>query len=356
MRKYLIFLLLIGYISCVSKTNSETSTIESKPLVIGDKEMVCFVYHRFGDSRFPSTNITTKDFEAHLKYLKENDFQVLGITEAMNYMASKAEVKKTAIITIDDGFKSFYKNGLPLLKKYDFPAVLFINTETVGGSDYMNWGQIKEATQHKIEIGNHTHSHDYFLNLDDSIRHSRFKQDIEIAQRTIKQRLDIEPISFAYPYGELDTKMRETVEKFGFKIGFAQNSGVISAFTNWMRCPRFPMSQSYSALDKFAAKAKTKALPVSKEIPSTFLMSKDKPSPELTIEFNGEGLLLNQLQCFIQGNQCTQKLTIGADNIVTLTLKPSTPINQRRRTLYTVTVPDKEGNWYWFSHLWINTG
>ncbi len=41
--------------------------------------------------------------------------------------------KKVAVITIDDGYTSFYRNGLPLLKKYQMPASLFINTKTVGG-------------------------------------------------------------------------------------------------------------------------------------------------------------------------------------------------------------------------------
>jgi hypothetical protein len=41
------------------------------------KEIVCFVYHRFGDSRYPRTNVSISDFETHLKYLLENDFQLL---------------------------------------------------------------------------------------------------------------------------------------------------------------------------------------------------------------------------------------------------------------------------------------
>jgi peptidoglycan/xylan/chitin deacetylase (PgdA/CDA1 family) len=50
-------------------------------------------------------------------------------------------------------------------KKYDIPATLFINTKTVGGGDYMTWGELKDVVKHDIEIGNHTHSHAYFLNL-----------------------------------------------------------------------------------------------------------------------------------------------------------------------------------------------
>jgi hypothetical protein len=86
----------------------------------GDKEVVCFIYHRFGDSRYPSTNTSQKDFESHLTYLKKNNFQMLTFSAAIDYLRSDAPVRKTAVITIDDGYKSFFRNGFPLLKKFAF--------------------------------------------------------------------------------------------------------------------------------------------------------------------------------------------------------------------------------------------
>lgn len=126
-----------------------------------DKEVVCFIYHRFGDSRYPSTNVRTADFETHLKYLIDNDFQLLTFSEAIDYIHSNAPARRTAVITIDDGFKSFYVNALPLLKKFNVKATLFINTETVGG-DYMTWDELRDVVKHNIEIGNHTHTTNTF--------------------------------------------------------------------------------------------------------------------------------------------------------------------------------------------------
>ncbi len=75
-----------------------------------------FVYHRFGDDRYPSTNIDLDKFEAHLKYLSENEYEVISMAEVVKRLDKKREKdSKIAVITIDDGFKSFYQNGLPLL-------------------------------------------------------------------------------------------------------------------------------------------------------------------------------------------------------------------------------------------------
>ena len=170
-----------------------------------DKEVVCFIYHRFGDSRYPSTNVPTSDFEAHLKYLVENDFQLLTFSEAISYLNSSAAPKKTAVITIDDGYKSFYRNGLPLLKKYNVPATLFINTETVGG-DYMSWDELNDVIKHRIEIGNHTHSHKYFLDLPELSRYTVFKEEIALSQSIIKKKLNVDRKCFRFPTASLIKK------------------------------------------------------------------------------------------------------------------------------------------------------
>jgi len=318
-----------------------------------DKTIVAFVYHRFGDARYPSTNVSLEDFKAHLKYLKDNNFQVLTLSQAADYLKSNKPVQKTAVITIDDGYESFYKNGLPLLEKYGFPATLFINTETVGGSDYMNWTELKDVQDRNVEIGNHTHSHAYFLNQSVPDRYINFVNELRLSQQLIEQHLERKPTAFAYPYGEVDPKMEELVADTGFKMAAAQNSGVIYSGSDLMRCPRFPMSESYAAPDKFAAKAEMLPLKVLSEKPESFVLIEGTNRPQLTIQFDQNDLLIDQLQCFIQGSNCSKEIDVEKGK-VTLTIQSSSNISNRRRTLYTITVPDKNGKWHWFSHLWIN--
>ncbi|MEM6525866.1 MAG: polysaccharide deacetylase family protein [Bacteroidota bacterium] len=324
-------------------------------VVENKKEVVCFVYHRFGDGRYPSTNIQLADFEAQLSFLKKNAYTVLTFSEAIDYMKSDAPASRVAVLTIDDGFKSFYKKALPLLTKYGFPATLFINTETVGGSDYMEWNNIKDARRQGIEIGNHTHSHDYFLNLPDSIRYAKFENELQLTQELIQQNTGQKPSTFAYPYGELDPKMRDIVQKTGFKGAAAQNSGVIYNGTDLWQCPRFPMSENYASLDKFTMKVATKALRITTKTPQSFMLPNGEDRPKLELSFESSELNMDQLQCFVQGSECEMIKNTDNDGVVTLSIRASQSIAYRRRTLYTITVPDKQGNWHWFSHLWINT-
>ncbi len=346
-------LIIICFVSCSGKSGStEVAQIDSES-PNSTKEVVCFVYHRFGDSRYPSTNISVKDFEAHLNYLTKNNFQVLTLSDAVDYLKSDTPTRKTAVITVDDGYKSFFEKGLPLLEKYSFPATLFINTKTVGGGDYMDWKALEDAMKRNIEIGNHSHSHDYFLNDVGPVRHKKFKEEIELSQSIIFKELKIKPGAFSYPYGEFDGEMKKIVKDAGFTAATAQNSGVIFSGTDLFQCPRFPMSEAYGAPEKFAEKASFKALRVIEVSPDNTILSGDG-KPVLTVVFENTDLLIKQLQCFVQGGECSFKIIENNAGSVTITLQSTKSIARRRRTLYTVTVPDKSGAWHWYSHLWVN--
>lgn len=319
-----------------------------------DKTVVCFVYHRFGDGRYPTTNVSNLDFESHLKWLSQNNYHIRTFSEAIDYLRSDQPLQKTAVITIDDGYKSFYKNGLPLLEKYKIHATLFINTETVGSGDYMDWPMLKAAMTNGIEIGNHTHSHKYFLNEPVDRRYKIFEDEITLSQSIIQKNLNITPIVFSYPYGEFDVEMKNIVKHAGFKAAAAQNSGVVYSGTDMFMCPRFPMSEKYSSLDQFKAKALAMPLKVINFSPENSQLPKNK-KPNLTLVISSANLRLDQLQCFVQGGTSIISISEKSTEKATTTFQSFNPIVGRRRTLYTITIPDKNGVWHWYSHLWIDT-
>jgi peptidoglycan/xylan/chitin deacetylase (PgdA/CDA1 family) len=343
------------FIICFLAAFALTSSSSDQNTDAGPKEAVCFVYHRVGDHRYPSTNTSIKDFESHLSYLSKNSFKVLSYSDAIDYLKSDGPTQKVAVITIDDGYRSFYKNGYPLLKKYKFPATLFINTESVGGGDMMSWEEIKTMSENGIEIGNHTHSHAFFLNKPAGERYKIFREEVELSQSIIKKNLGLTPEVFTYPYGEFDPEMKKIIKEIGFKAASAQNSGVAHANGDLFMTPRFPMSESYSAIKQFAEKANMKALRVTKSDPESFVLGANK-RPLLKLTVDTKDLRTNQFQCFIQGRPCEFKVISKTESSAVISLQATKALAGKRRTLYTVTVPDKQGKWHWYSHVWINPG
>ena len=315
-------------------------------------EFACFVYHRFGDSRYPSTNISIDTFRSQLRFLQKEEYTVYTLGEATEKLHSAAGVpEKTVVLTVDDGYTSFLTGAMPLLREFGFKATLFINSSTVGHRGYLGWDALEELVAEGIEIGNHSATHPYFLNIGKEELLSEFKEDVKEAQNKIEAYLDVKPEVFSYPFGEYNLEMKRTVKELGFRSAAAQNSGIIYGGSDLYALPRFPMGGPYATLDGFKEKIRMKALKVRKQVPDSPILRGPNP-PELELVLDPKNLNMKGIQCFVHGRpDCTIKRDSKDPNI--LTVQAENPLKDRR-VLYTITAPSTDGKtWYWFSHLWI---
>ena len=107
------------------------------------------MYHRFNESKYPSTNIQMDVFKNQMEIIKKSNYTFSDPDRfKKDFLTPKKN--KEILITIDDGFESFYINAWPYLKKNKIPFILFISTEPVGKVGYMNWSQIKEVEKEKF--------------------------------------------------------------------------------------------------------------------------------------------------------------------------------------------------------------
>ena len=135
------------------------------PNIIEDKGIIVLMYHRFEENKYPSTNIKIADFIKHLKLIKKEQFEFVDPKNFENDLLNKKN-KKKILLTVDDGFQSFYEQAWPILKKEKIPFILFVNTREVGTRGYMNWSQIQEVSKEKFShIGNHSYSHEYLIDM-----------------------------------------------------------------------------------------------------------------------------------------------------------------------------------------------
>ena len=186
-----------------------------------------FLLHRIGDNRYPSTNTPIKELEKYLKYVKSHNFKAIKLSTLVKKIENNESLDKLVVFTIDDNFKSFYKNGLPLFKKYNIPFTLFVYVESANRHypDFMNWQEIKEASKYG-EIGIHSYSHPHLATLSNK----EIIKDTIKAINSFKKHLGYVPNMYAYPYGEYDNRVKKIINKF-FKIICNQNPGAIDNTT-----------------------------------------------------------------------------------------------------------------------------
>ncbi len=350
--KLLIIISILSWVACQGRASGESEETDQAATEWNNPEkdfqVTCLVYHRFGDSRYPSTNTPEAAFENHLKYLKDQGFTSYTVSGLLNDTAALFGQQKKILITVDDGFASFVEKGVPLLEKYDMKATLFVNTESVGWSDFLNWQQLKELMDKGIEIGCHSHKHAFFVNLPDAERPQTFEKDLLRAESLFQEHLGFVPKVYVYPYGEFLPNMIEVLKKHGYRIAFAQNSGVLSNKTHPYAVPRFPVAGHHIGMEQFAEKVNMGPLKVGTAGQLPIIV---KAGQELSFSITlTDKTLTGPFNCFVAGQPRPDALTKERD---TLTLNVKVPPN-RRRTLVTLTTRNKEGKWLWYSRVLIN--
>ncbi len=104
--------------------------------------VVLLAYHSINtcdEDRIRVPNIVTPDaFEAQIRYLSRN-YHVIGLPECISRIQEgKPLPGKTAVITLDDGYKDNLAIASPILRKHGVPATFFIPTGCIG-ADKMKW-------------------------------------------------------------------------------------------------------------------------------------------------------------------------------------------------------------------------
>ena len=258
------------------------------------------MYHRFNESKYPSTNIQLEIFKEQLKIIENENIQFI---DPKNFKENLSQNKKERkiLLTIDDGLLSFYQNAWPILKKKKIPFILFVNTREVGSFNYMNWDQILELhnTDH-VEIGNHSHSHEYLVDESPKIIKNDILESIEIFNEKLGRNSNF----FSYPFGEYSLEFKKIIKELGFDYAFGQHSGVIDETKDLLELPRFPINEKYGELNRFKTLMKTLPLKYKKITPEDKYLLQSKNPPNVKIFFKENIDNLEQITCFSnEGNK-----------------------------------------------------
>src|SRR5450759_4862841 len=210
--------------------------VNTKPAIDLNAQVVIFGYHRFvNSSRHPDTEITPAAFEAQMKELKDKGVSVIGMQDFLAWKrGEKAIPVRSAILTLDDGWKSQYDVAWPILKKYGYPHTMFIYTEGVrgghyGGGEAISWEQLAEMRDAGVDIQAHSETHPDLRKPYDKIAKKKLgppeyeqwlENEIGRSKRTLEEKLGIRANCFAVPYGNINDRVRDVAKKAEYEAVF----------------------------------------------------------------------------------------------------------------------------------------
>lgn len=323
---------------------SAAAALGGTPPALAGESAVVFMYHRFGETNFTSTNIRIEQFEAHIKELVSRRFNVIGLPEIVAAVrAGRTLPDRTVGISIDDAFLSVYAEAWPRLKAAGLPFTLFVATDAIDrkSRSYMTWDQIRELELGGVTIGSQTGSH-LHMPLASNQRNA---DELKRSNARFMAELGELPKLFAYPYGEYTLAARKHVEKAGFIAAFGQHSGVLHPRSNPMFLPRFAMNEAYGDVGRFRLAANALPLAVAEITPVDPLLSRGNNPPSFGFTVSDRSITsLASLSCYASGQGKARIERLGKRRIE-VRMERAFPAGRAR---INCTMPAAGGRWRWF--------
>lgn len=218
-----------------------------KPAVRMTKDFAVpvLMYHRICDltsteSKSPllrDLSVSPADFEAQLKYLKENGFTFLHVSDVERALSEgDALPEKAVAITMDDGYQDNFIKALPLLEKYEAKATIFMVTSNFEKPARLNWDQAKQMVVNDVSFESHTVSHPDLTTL----QGDQLKFELAESKSILEKGLNRPVRSIAYPAGQYNDLVVIATEEAGYFTGWKKGGGPVlpSNYGDPYRLPR----------------------------------------------------------------------------------------------------------------------
>jgi len=316
------------------------------------------LYHHVSATMPRSTSLTPAEFKGHLEYLKVNDYNVIDLAAAIASVKHGQPLpEKAIVITFDDAWRDIYLHGFPLLKQYDYPFTVFVNTDPVdqNNSYTMTWDMLRDLKKHGATLANHTRDHAYLVRkpiYDESWLIATLN-NINYAQQRLTDELGPVPKWLAYPFGEYNDQLKLALKQQGY-IAFGQQSGGVAEFSDWQALPRFPAAGTYSNLTTLKTKLASQPFPARYSAFANPVVRSDQAEssqPLLSVELTQAQKpgVRQQLSCFIGG----ERQMPNWQDPMNFTVQATHALGQGRNR-YNCTAPIwGQKNYYWLSHQWL---
>ncbi|MEG1288109.1 MAG: polysaccharide deacetylase family protein [Bacilli bacterium] len=204
----------ISKFKCDLKLEKEKVTVN-----VNGKKVPVLMYHGVLDKSWglSSLFVTVNEFEKQMKYLSENGYTSLKASEINDAKMHQ----KPIIITFDDGYVDVYKNALPILKKYNLKATIFVITGCINGDVYVTDKNVIEMDKSGVfEIGSHSVSH---ANLA-SLKEKDLENELKVSKETLEKLIGKSVTSVAYPFGSYNNNVVNMAKKY-YKFGISTVPG-----------------------------------------------------------------------------------------------------------------------------------
>ncbi|MFD5111169.1 polysaccharide deacetylase family protein [Streptomyces sp. NPDC058391] len=210
------------------------------------------MYHSVADCSDDPYQVTVSPgrLDRQLRWLRRRGLTGVGMERLLR---ARAEGRGAGLVglTFDDGYADFLDEAVPLLRRYEFSATVFVLPGLLGGTN--EWDRlgprkplltedgIRRAAAAGMEIGSHGLRHTDLIGAAAGLLAGETGRSREL----LRALTGAEVTGFCYPYGTVDARAMEAVRAAGYTYACAISPGPL---TGMLALPRVHVGERDTSL------------------------------------------------------------------------------------------------------------
>lgn len=214
-----------------------------------------FMYHQVG--RFPDIQTHRASycdidrFRGQMRALKRLGVTVLSMSDAVRALSGQAPMPaRAAVLTFDDGCRSFLEEALPVMEGYGFPSIVYCIAGMIGGrADWlaeaghatpplMDWDELRSLRGRGVEFGSHSLHHVRLAKESAAVQLEEMTRSKQVLEDGLGQPVP----HMCYPYGSHDLVTVRAAAEAGYVSAVTCQRGAATPGFDLLALPRKAIS------------------------------------------------------------------------------------------------------------------
>ena len=181
--------------------------------------------------------VTKNQFEKQVRTLTHRGVTFMDFRDLADFREGRRDIKDfprmPVVLTFDDGYRNNLTNAVPILKKYNAKAVLYLLADASIRSNVWDEGEVptspllspeeRREIAHSgvVEIGSHGFHHRKITLM----THAEAQRELSESKVQLEKELGVPVPSFAFTYGVIDERCPELAREAGYAYAVNTDRG-----------------------------------------------------------------------------------------------------------------------------------
>ena len=193
---------------------------------------------------------STEAFSQQLDALARNGYTVVSMAHVADFLAGKRATlpARSAVITVDDGWRSVKTTMAPELARRGLPFTAFVYPRVIDAHARhpfnLTWDEVTSLSKSGVDFQSHALTHPFLsrarhADLSDTAYAAWLANELRDSRTAITSRTKMDVRFLAYPYGDYDEGVIAAARAAGYAAAVTTTRGPATRTSNPFALPRY---------------------------------------------------------------------------------------------------------------------